>query len=300
MTLSKREVIYKKMESLETLPSLPKVVSELLRLLGDRDYSMRQLMEQVRQDPALTARVLKVANSARFGRPREIESLNQALVVLGEREIQNLVTTISVMRSFEMGGGRGRLRHERFWAHSVGCAEMSQHIASCFGLRFFGSDFIAGLLHDVGKVILDQHFHAEFTDCLGLTESLGLPLFEAERRLLGVDHAEIGAWLAMRWQLPGSLVEAIQAHHDANSDSVNSQLVACVRLANHLIKDEALSVLGEENLWDIEMDPAWAALSRQEGDALVVARDDALSRIRKGLSRARARVEVLVHEDMQR
>ncbi len=300
MSLSKREAIYQKMDSLESLPSLPKVVSELLRLLGEREYNMRQLMEQVRQDPALTARVLKVANSARFGRPREIESLNQALVVLGEQEIQSIVTTISVMRSFDLGGGVGRLRHDRFWAHSVGCAEMSQHIASCFGLRFYGSDFIAGLLHDVGKVMLDQHFHAEFTDSIGLTETLGIPLFEAERRLLGVDHAEIGAWLATRWQLPGSLVEAIQSHHEVNPDSVNAQLVACVRLANHLVKDESMSVLGEQSLWEIEMDPAWNLLSGKVGIDLETAKTDAMKRIRKGLQRARGRVDLLVYEEGQR
>jgi putative nucleotidyltransferase with HDIG domain len=295
MNHSRREEIHAKMDSLEMLPSLPRVVSELLRLLGERDYSMHQLMEQVRQDPALTARVLKVANSARFGRTREIESLNQALVILGEGEIQCLVTTISVMRAFDFGQQGGHVQQDHFWAHSVGCAEMTQQIAASFGLRFHGTDFIAGLLHDVGKVVLDQHFHEEFMACIELTKTMGLPLFEAERRLLGVDHAEVGAWLAMRWDLPGSLVEAIRCHHDSDVDSVNRQLVACVRLANHLVKGESMSVLGEGVPWSIELDPSWEILACVQGAELVKARTDALARIRKGLQRARDRVAVLVH-----
>ncbi|MDP2360332.1 MAG: HDOD domain-containing protein [bacterium] len=257
----RRQRILDRIATLDTLPSLPRVVSEMLRLLAEDDYSVDELMALVQQDPALTARVLKLANSALFGRPRQIDSLHQALVLLGAKEIHRLVTTISVMRSFNDAFARGRtLDKEHFWAHSLGTGEMAARIAARFQLRFNGVDFTAGLLHDVGKVVLDQHFHAEFRDCLDLSHRRGLPQFEAENRLLGLDHAEVGALLASRWELPDSLHAAILHHHRFQPDETHAPLVACVRLANHLVKDGAMGCLGEDNHWQLELDPAWAVL----------------------------------------
>ena len=297
----RRQRILERISTLDTLPSLPRVVSEMLRLLAEDDYSMEELMELVQQDPALTARVLKLANSAIYGRPRQIESLQQAMVVLGGKELHRLVTTISVMRSFDDIFSRDRiLDKELFWSHSVGTGELTHRVASYFNLEFRGVDFTAGLLHDVGKVVLDQHFHAEFRDCLELTNRRGLPLFEAETKLLGLDHAEVGAVLAAKWELPDSLRAAIRNHHCFDTKDPHALLVACVRLANHLVKDEAMSCLGEDNLWQIEMDPAWQILSEARHQQELQERRSALEEIRGGIQAARDRVRSLVGEISRR
>lgn len=293
----RRQRILDRIATLDTLPSLPRVVSEMLRLLATDGYSVDDLMELVQQDPALTARVLKLANSAIYGRPRQIDNLGQAMVVLGGKEIQRLVTTISVMRSFDDIFARDRiLDKEQFWSHSVGTGELATRVAAYFNLHFNGVDFTAGLLHDVGKVVLDQHFHAEFRDCLELTQRRGLPLFEAEAKLLGLDHAEVGALLASRWELPDNLQAAIRNHHTFDPNDPHALLVACVRLANHLVKDESMSCLGEDNLWQIELDPAWQVLAEARHHQELKERRSALEEIREGIQAARDRVRSLVGE----
>jgi len=296
----RRQRILERIGTLDTLPSLPRVVSEMLRLLAEDEYNMDELMDLVQQDPALTARVLKLANSAIYGRPRQIDSLQQALVILGGKEIHRLVTTISVMRSFDDAFVRGRiLDKELFWSHSVGTGELATRVAAYFHLSFRGVDFTAGLLHDVGKIVLDQHFHSEFRDCLDLSHRRGLPQFEAESKLLGLDHAEVGAVLAARWGLPDSLRAAIRNHHAFDAGDPHAALVACVRLANHLVKDESMSCLGEDNLWQIEMDPAWTALSELRHQAELSERQEAISEIREGIQAARDRVRCMVGEIAQ-
>jgi HD-like signal output (HDOD) protein len=285
-----REKILNRIETLSSLPSLPEIVTELLRILGTDDYSMNELMELIHQDPSLTARVLKLANSAIYGRTREIDSLSQALVVLGAKEIQRLVTTISVMRCFEDTATSSLISQEHFWSHSLCTAEMAQRIAIIFKLQFDGADFTAGLLHDVGKIILDQHFHAEFVDCVKLSERRGLPLFEAEQYLLGTNHAEIGSILGRRWGLPDSLCETILHHHEFEARDEHVKLVACVRLANHLVKDEAIGAQKEDNLWEIEMDIAWTVLTKEiSGDKAAI-----ISEARDAVREARDRVVSMI------
>lgn len=285
----RRERILKRIESLQSLPSLPRVVSELMRVLAEDDYDMHELMELVQQDPSLTARVLKLANSAIFGRPRQIDSLSQALVLLGGEEIRRMLMTVSVMRTFEDSFENGLLDREQFWFHSLATAELATRIAGYFKMRFKGADYTAGLLHDMGKIILDQHFHAEYADCIDLAGRRGLPQFEAETKLLGLDHAAIGSLLAERWDLPASLRAVIAHHHDFQPPFEFRALVACVRLANHVVKDERMGVLGEQSHWQIEQDPAWAALVEEAGRT-----QEALIAIRDQIATARERVAALV------
>jgi putative nucleotidyltransferase with HDIG domain len=293
----RRRRILERIASIDTLPSLPRVVTEMLRLLADDNYCVDDMMALVQQDPALTARVLRLANSAIYGRPRQIDSLAQAMVVLGGKELHRLVTTISVMRSFDDTFSRGRiLDREQFWSHSVGTGELAHRVATFFRLNFSGVDFTAGLLHDVGKVVLDQFFHSEFRDCLELSHRRGLPQFEAEGKLLGLDHSEVGALLATRWGLPDSLHSAIRNHHSFDAADPHAPLVACVRLANHLVKDEALSCLGEDNHWQIEHDPAWTVLAEVRQQAEFRQRRSALDEIREGIEAARERVRTMVGE----
>jgi putative nucleotidyltransferase with HDIG domain len=297
MEHERRQRILERIATLDTLPSLPRVVSDMLRLLSDANYNIDELMGLVQQDPALTARLLKLANSAIYGRPRQIDSLHEAMVLLGAKEIHRLVTTISVMRSFDDAFTRGRiLDKEQFWAHSVGTGEIAVRVAAHFGLDFRGVDFTAGLLHDVGKVVLDQHFHAEFRDCLDLSHRRGLPQFEAETRLLGLDHADVGEKLAAKWGLPDSLSAAISQHHAFDPAHPSANLVACVRMANHLVKDEDLSCLGEDSLWELELDPAWHVLCSMKPALDEEGTRELLAAMRRDIKGSRERVRGMVSE----
>ncbi len=288
----RRDTILERIETLDSLPSLPRIVSQILRLLSSGDYSSSEMMELIQKDPALTARVLKLANSATYGRSRQIDSLGQAIVMLGAQEIQRIVTTISVMRAFEGSFNHGSIDREAYWAHCLSTAELTQRLARIMGFDFEGADFTAALLHDVGKIVLDQHFHPEFVDCLRLVEYRGIPLFEAEKKLLALDHTEVGALLGERWHLPENLIEVIRWHHDFDEPESRSPLLSCVRLANHLVKSENCGCLGEESDWLIEQDPAWLVLVRERS----VKQEQVLDELKGDIGKAVARVREMVNE----
>lgn len=252
------------------LPTLPTVAFEVSRLAANPLSGMSEIVRIIRNDPPLTAKILRVANSAFYGMPRRIESLNMALVVLGMRELNNLVTCITVLKAFPKIPGAEDFDRRSFWEHSAGCGEISRVIATRLHLRLHGVEFTAGLLHDVGKIILDQYFHAEFLQALKLARDEQISLPEGERRVLGVDHAQIGAWLADRWSLPPAIVEAIRWHHQLESAREFETLTAVVRLADLFTK----ALLDESHRASIHSelmnDPAWEILAKQNPEIITL------------------------------
>ena len=250
------------------LPTLPTIALQVSRLASNPFSGMSEIVRIIRNDPPLTTKILRVANSAFYGMPRRIESLNMALVVLGMRELNNLVTCITILRTFPPAAGGHAFDRRQFWEHSAGCGEIARVIATRLHLRLHGIEFTAGLLHDVGKIVFEQHLHAPFVAAVNLMNSQGLSSVEAERRTLGVDHAEIGAWLAEKWSLPPSIVEAIRYHHQPAVAPEHAALSAVVRLADlftTLLLQPARRVALSEQL---VCDPAWEILSRQNPDII--------------------------------
>jgi putative nucleotidyltransferase with HDIG domain len=250
------------------LPTLPIIALEVSRLANSPLTGMSDIVRIIRNDPPLTAKILRVANSAFYGMPRRIESLNMALVVLGMRELNNLVTCITVLKTFPAGQSGSKFDRRAFWEHSAGCGEIARVIATRLHLRLHGVEFTAGLLHDVGKIILDQYFHSEFMQAIQLADQDHISLVDAERRVLGADHAEMGAWLAERWSLPPSIVEAIRFHHQPQLSPEQPTLTAVVRLADVFTKallDSSRRVALNEEL---ARDPAWDVLARQNPEII--------------------------------
>lgn len=252
------------------LPTLPMIALQVSRLASNPFSGMSEIVRIIRNDPPLTTKILRVANSAFYGMPRRIESLNMALVVLGMRELNNLVTCITVLRTFPPTSGGRSFDRRMFWEHSAGCGEIARVIATRLHLRLHGIEFTAGLLHDVGKIVFEQHLHESFLAAVQLTESEGLSSVEAERRTIGVDHAEIGAWLAEKWSLPPAIVEAIRYHHQSGLAPEFSTLTAVIRLADLfttvLLDSSQRAHLNEQ----LVRDPAWEILARQNPDIIAL------------------------------
>lgn len=263
MEKSELRSVRERITAIRDLPTLPVVASEIMALLEDENSSVMDVARVMYKDPVMTAKVLKLANSAFFGLRRHVESLNQALVVLGMNQIFNLVISISVVKTFDSMELGDDFDLDAFWEHSMGTGEISRVIATKLGFRFEGAEFTSGLLHDIGKVILDQYFHDDFMTALKRSHDEQISLYIAERDIWGVDHAELGAWLGEQWRLPVRIIDVIRDHHKTESDSNDPSLVAVVRLANTFAKISEIGFSGDRVVFNVQDDPAWDILARE-------------------------------------
>lgn len=213
MTDKALEKIRREVEEIGALPTLPEIPMKILQLVTNEESSMEDISKIVERDPSLTANILKVANSPYYGMRQKIASLKLALAMLGLNEIINIVTSISIVRLFPSRGKGGSFDRFKFWQHSFGCAAATRMLAKDLKFDTEGVDFVAGLLHDIGKLVLDQYFHSKSREVQKLRVAEEITVIEAETRVMGLDHATLGSWLAQRWDLPAPLIESITYHH---------------------------------------------------------------------------------------
>jgi len=201
-------------EQIEKLPSLPEVGLRILELASDPEVSIDALSHAINQDPPLAARVLKVANSPFYGMSRQVDSLQLAIVLLGLNEVRNIALGILIMGVIKDPDSHAIYKEGGFWLHCAGCGVVARILGRMLGFRSEGIDFAAGLLHDIGKIIIDEYFGSKFSTVFEKTFKHKPPMLEAEKEILGASHAQIGGWLTEKWSLPETLCEAIAFHHD--------------------------------------------------------------------------------------
>lgn len=226
--------IRKVTESIISLPTLPTVVSKMIELVDNPKTSAASLARLISTDQALTAKILKLANSAYYGFPREISTVNMAIVVLGFNTVKDMGLSLSVFEVFKDIEGGKAFDVSKFWEHSIACGAASRMIARRLKYRFVGEAFVAGLLHDIGKVILNQYVHREFVDIIATASTGDMSLEEAEEKVIGTSHSKVGSWLAEKWNLPKIIVESIEFHHQPWEAKTEPLLVAIVSIANYL------------------------------------------------------------------
>lgn len=198
------------LDEIITLPSLPAALAQVIQVVDNPGSSLAELAKAVSSDPALAMKTLRIINSAYYGLSQKISSLDYAVVLLGGKVIKNLAFTATVFDSFRKGP-------ECLLRHSIACGVFMRVLAEA-PIKSPTVDpddaFAYGLLHDVGKIILEEFLPTEMEEAYALCESRRQPLPLIERETIGADHAEIGACLARKWKLPEPLVGAIAAHHD--------------------------------------------------------------------------------------
>lgn len=219
------------------LPTLPSVMQKLSSLLEDPDAGARDVGQLVSEDVALTAKVLKIANSAFYGLAQRTVSTEQACTILGLRVLRNVVTQAAVMTRYEHLGDRG-LDLDALWRHCQLVAQVSYHLAraSRASLGLTAEEIQAcGLLHDLGKVVLLESLGDEYASVLELSRTQGLPMHVAEKRILGFDHTDVGALVAVQWGLPAAVAGVIQYHHGPREAVASNPAVALVANANLVV-----------------------------------------------------------------
>jgi putative nucleotidyltransferase with HDIG domain len=228
------EFISKVLADRKQLLSLPQTLAEVLRVTRDEKSSSRDLEAVIQRDPALTARILRIVNSAYYGLNREAGTVNQAVVTIGTRAVTALALSSSVYKM--TSEWRTTTDPVRFWRHSLEVAIASRMVAQAAGYQFADEAFVAGLLHDIGILVLEDAFPDKFKE-IKKRLSRGENLADIEDEIWGTNHARVGKFLLEQWKLPVRICDAVGRHHTTFSpetispDHVLDQIVC---LANHL------------------------------------------------------------------
>ncbi len=224
---------FKELDRIRDIPTLPVMVMEANRLLEDPNTSVAKICSIIEKDQAMTMKILKLVNSSFYGLPSQISTIRNAIVVLGYNTVRNAIMTLTIMKLMPKKGvwiqgfSAGDL-----WSHAVEVAVVCRHLAERADVKWANDCFVAGLLHDIGKVIQFRFFSETFEAVYGLTVQEGISFFEAERRLDVVDHAQIGGALGQKWMLPPILIEAIRYHHDIPENVEDPSPVLLVHAAD--------------------------------------------------------------------
>lgn len=214
------------------LPVLPAGVSEVIAACDDPDITVGQISQRILQDQQLTASILKLANSAMYGLSRRVATITEAVVLLGFATIKSLAISSHTYRLLNRSLPGYGLQRGEIWKHSIAVAMASRRIAVEVHLAPVEEAFIAGLLHDIGKTVLSSYMEDAFEEVSAIVQNERVPFSDAEMRVLGFDHAELGARIARLWNFPPDLVEAIRFHHAPASGSLKPKLTYAVHLAD--------------------------------------------------------------------
>jgi putative nucleotidyltransferase with HDIG domain len=214
---------------------IPQVALKIIRMIRDNKYGMEEVGGEIRQDQVLSANVIRICNSALLGLRNKIQSVDRALVVLGEKQLLQLVISASLETFFPITDRGYSLCKGGLYKHALGTAMTAERLARFTGRISGDIAYTAGLLHDIGKVVLDQYLAPAFPLFYRKTQVEDVDLIVTESNVFGVSHPEIGGGLAERWSLPESLIDTIRYHHHPEQATVNPSLTHLVYLADLLI-----------------------------------------------------------------
>jgi len=223
------------LDTVRLLPPLPAAVERLLELARDPNSDFRLISDVIETDQTLTARTLRAANSALYGVTRRVQTVRQAIVLLGRDAVMGLAIGASVLGLQNSIKRRWPLDSDALWRHTVGVAIIARTMASQLGVGDPDEAFVAGLLHDIGKIIMLDHFGELYGQVLMTAQYGANPLHVIEREVFSTDHAVVGHALCLHWNIPSAITRAVAEHHEDVDPAPNS-LADIVRDANEIMK----------------------------------------------------------------
>ena len=232
-----QNALFKRLSTLNNLPTLPHILLKLIEACNQDNQDLNRVADIVNKDPALSAKILKLVNSAYFGLLRKVEGISQAVVLVGTSGIKNMAICACVYDAFPKPQGNGTFSLKKFWWHSLRCAFLAKHMASELEACHPDEAFLSGLLHDIGEAVLWVNFRKTYEALLEKSGDDG-NLLLAEEAHMGATHAEVGAWLLDRWQLDPSIVDSVRYHHEP-PDRIEQAfaMVQIIHVANLLCQE---------------------------------------------------------------
>lgn len=229
---------------IQKMPSLSTTVGKVLEICSRTDASPNELNKVISLDPVLTGQVLKLINSAYYSLMSKVTSLTRAITMLGMNTVKNMALSTAIIQSVAGVNKSKALPATRFWAHSIGVGVSAKLLAIATGISVQEREeyFIAGMLHDLGKI----PFGDEYIYVLQAAREEQRPLVEVERDLLGIDHQEVGTLIAAKWMLKGTMASCLACHHDVELAPQEEQnRIAIVSLANMYVNIHDIGYAGD-------------------------------------------------------
>ncbi|MGD0584519.1 MAG: HDOD domain-containing protein [Oryzomonas sp.] len=239
----------------KTLPTLPGVINKLNSLSDNDKSSVQEMARIVSSDQVLSARILRLANSPSYGFYR-VSTISNAMILLGVNVVKSLAISSSIFEVMEKNS-------VGLWEHSLGTGVASNLIAKKLGLPECEEIATAGLLHDIGKIIISLKCSEAECEVRRIIDEKQIYIREAEQEIIGTDHAEVGAWLAKSWFLPDKLTEPINCHHNVEASENHRIKTSVVHMADVLIKASGFGDSGDSYVPLIQQ-AAWDALKLNE------------------------------------
>lgn len=252
------KMVRSKIEQIDTLPTIPGVLKKLLKILDSPSVSLSDISQFISNDPALAAKVLRMVNSPIYGFPGRISSVTQAVILLGINVVKGLLLGVSVFELMQkaMVG---------LWEHSFGCAITARLIAKKMGMKEPEELSAAGLLHDIGKVILILYFNSIYEGIMKEAEEQGITVLEAERNTIFLTHANAGAWMTQRWSFPRNLIEIIEYHHKPHLSKNVPLETSIIHVSDIIVRARGFGFAGD-NLVPMLNKEAWEFLALTEAN----------------------------------
>lgn len=238
---------------IERMPSLSPTVAKIMQVANDPTSSANDLNKVISLDPVLAAKVLKLVNSAYFGFSDKVTSTVRAIVVLGLNTIKNLALSTAALETMAMKGSSA-INMDDFWRHLLGTGVVAKLIARKIGINknFLEDYFLAGLMHDMGKIILNRINPEGYKKVIDVCKAKGVDLQLVESRVFGINHAEIGELLGNKWGLQSQLIEAMAYHHSPDTASPdNRKIVLAIYISNAYVKSESVGFGGNAYIQEL-------------------------------------------------
>ena len=243
--MDKAEIVKGIYSKIDEIPTLSPMLQKIVSLIQSSSSDAQEVTDVISRDPALTSKILKVSNSAYYGFAKSVDTLDRAVMILGFNMISSLAMSVGIIKTLSSGKEAGRFSRERLWIHSLAVGTVMKEMGVQLGKKEESDSlFIVGLLHDIGKVVLDQFFHEEYQEALEKTGCLESDsVCAAEENYFGMDHGEVGSILLKRWNFPDSMCTLVALDHKTDiPEGVDPADVAMLHIADILSKEAGLGV----------------------------------------------------------